>query len=323
MNAPLTPHQDRLVALRRAIFGVGIGGILLAALLSFVLSRSLSRPLLEMNSAARAMAAGDFSRKVEVRTGDEIGLLANSLNTLSGQLQEKIFTLERLDETRKDFVAGISHELRTPLAIMQGYAEALQDNIAETEEERQEQINSIMEEIQRLKRLVAELLDLRGIETGQQRFELSQVEILPVIEKSIEKMKTLAQEKGVILESSFAEQLPLVKSNPDRLEQVMINLLDNAITYTPGGGKVEVKVSSSSGHVLVQVVDGGPGIPVDEQELVWEKFYKVDKSRTRSAGGTGLGLSILKRLVEHMGGEIRVSNAGGSGAVFSFTLIPG
>lgn len=316
ISAPLTPYEDRLADYQRVILNVGIGGIILATFLSLLLSRSLSRPLIQMNNVARGLAAGDFSRKVEVKTRDEIGVLASSLNTLSGQLQDKIQALERLDNTRKDFVASISHELKTPLTIMQGYAEALQDNLAETEEERQEHISCIIDEIQRLKRLVAELLDLRRIEMGQEIIELKQMDIVPVLMKSIDKMKTVALEKGITLEGKLPASIPYVELNPDRLEQVMINLLDNAIRHTPPGGIVKVDVSGAGKFIEIRVADSGPGIPESELELIWEKFYKVDKSRTRNGGGTGLGLAIVKRLIENMCGTVTVSSTEGKGTTF-------
>lgn len=320
LSAPLTPYEDRLADFQRVILNVGIGGIILATFLSLLLSRSLSRPLIQMNTVARGLAAGDFSRKVAVITEDEVGILARSLNTLSGQLQEKIQALERLDNTRKDFVASISHELKTPLTIMQGYAEALQDNLAETEEERQEHISCIIDEIQRLKRLVAELLDLRRIEMGQERIELRQLDAVPILIKSMDKMKTMACEKGIFLEGIFPEGLPHVKSNPDRLEQVMMNLLDNAIRHTPQGGTVKVDVSGANNCIAIRVTDSGPGIPESELDLIWEKFYKVDKSRARTGGGTGLGLAIVKRLIENMGGSVSVSSIMGRGTTFLISL---
>ncbi|MEW5954723.1 MAG: ATP-binding protein [Bacillota bacterium] len=320
VSAPLTPYEERLAELHRVIVYVGIGGILLATLLSFLLSRSLSRPLIQMNNVARGLAAGDFSQQVEVKSEDEIGVLAQSLNTLSKQLQEKIEDLERLDNTRRDFVAGISHELRTPLTIMQGYAEALQDNIAETEEERQEYISYIINEIQRQKRLVAELLDLRRIESGQDKIELQQMDALPVIKRALDRIKTIAKEKGIVMPWFCPADLPPLLANRDRLEQVMLNLLDNAIRHTPEGGVVEVKAGVQDDFVVIEVADSGPGIPGDELELIWEKFYKIDKSRSRAGGGTGLGLAIVKRIVENMGGSVHVSSSYGQGARFIVSL---
>ena len=320
LSFPLTPYENQLANLQRVILGVGMGGIVLATLLSLFLSRSLSRPLIQMNNVARGLAAGDFSRKIQVRTKDEIGVLADSLNALSGQLQEKIKALDRLDNTRKDFVASISHELRTPLTVMQGYAEALQDNLAETEEERQECIDCIIDEIQRLKRLVGELLDLRRIETGQEKIDLKIFNILPIINKSMDKMSKMALLKGITMNGAISDEIPAVRSNPDRLEQVMINLLDNAIRHSPVGSEVEVAVESEENVVVIRIKDSGPGISEDDIDLIWEKFYKVDKSRTRTGGGTGRGLSIVRRIVENMGGNVSVDSTPGQGTTFNFTL---
>ncbi len=320
ISAPLISYENRLADYQRMILNIGIGGIVLATLLSLLLSRSLSRPLIQMNTVARGLAAGDFSHKVEVKTEDEVGVLAHSLNSLSEQLQEKIRALERLDNTRKDFVASISHELRTPLTVMQGYAEALQDNLAETEEERQEHIYYIIDEIQRLRRLVAELLDLRRIESGQDRIELQRLDPLPVLMKSMDKMKVLADEKVVCLTSSISGAIPSVRSNPDRLEQVMINLLENAVRHTRRGGTVNTVALTEGNYIAVSVTDSGTGIPEKELDLIWEKFYKIDKARTRTGGGTGLGLAIVKRIVENMGGTVSVSSIENTGTTFTFTL---
>ena len=313
--------EGQISEYQRVILNVGIGGIILATILSLVFSRSLSRPLVQMNRVARALARGDFSRKVAVKSGDEIGVLANSLNILSNDLQEKIAALEALDQTRKDFVAGVSHELRTPLTIIQGYAEALNDNVAESEDERRECIEGIVEETGRLKRLVFDLLDLRRIESGQENVDILEFDITPIIFDTVEKMRPFAEQKNISLNLETHEKMPPVLANPDRLKQIMLNLLENALRYTPPGGKIIVNTRHLGELIRVGVTDSGPGIPAAEQELVWEKFYKVDKSRTRrDGGGTGLGLAIVRRLVEKMGGSISLESTPGKGTTFFFTL---
>ena len=313
--------EGEMSALQKVFVNGGIGGIVLATLLSFLFSRSLSRPLINMNRAAQALARGDFSRKVTVKSEDEIGVLANSMNALSDQLQEKIAALERLDQIRKDFVAGVSHEMRTPLTIIQGYAEVLQDNVAESEEDRRECVDGIVEEAGRLKRLVHDLLDLRRIESGQESIELYSFDATPALQRSVDKMKSLAERKGINLSLKVTDGLPDILANQDRLEQVMINLIENAIRHTPSGGKVNVEATMVNGFIRINVADSGPGIPETEQDLIWEKFYKVDKSRARSeGGGTGLGLAIVKRLVENMGGSVGLESVPGRGATFYFIL---
>jgi len=306
---------------QKVIVNVGVGGITLATFLSLLFSRSLSRPLIQMKSVALGLSGGDFSKKVEVRSGDEMGDLAASLNKLSDELQEKIAALERLDKTRKDFVAGVSHELRTPLTIIQGYAEALQDNVAGSEEERRECIAGIVSESGRIKRLISDLLDLRRIESGQEHIELRDFNAMPVMADTVDKMRVLAEGKGVELSLDVTGSLPPVRANPDRLEQIVTNLVENALRFTPRGGRIGVYVYREGPFACVKVTDSGPGVPPDQQDLIWEKFYKVDKSRARNdVGGTGLGLATVKRLVENMGGSVGVESVPGQGATFNFRM---
>jgi len=320
LSAPLAPIEERIAELQTITRYAGLVGIILATFLSLLFSRTLSRPLLNMNRAARAMARGDYSRLVAVKTKDEIGLLAESLNSLAEELQEKIAALERLDKTRRDFVANVSHELRTPLSIMQGYTEALIDGMAGTEADRKKYLANIHEEILRLRRLVTEILDLRRIEVGRVEMELKEISLTEIAGRVINKLQSLADEKKISLSLNFAPGLPNLHADPDRLEQVFINLLDNAIRVTPVGGLVEVVIKDLKEKVRVLISDNGPGIPQEEQPLIWERFYKVDKSRTRKSGGTGLGLAIVKEIIEAHGGSIEILSLPGAGSTFAFTL---
>ncbi|MCL6479053.1 MAG: HAMP domain-containing histidine kinase [Peptococcaceae bacterium] len=163
---------------------------------------------------------------------------------------------------------------------------------------------------------------MRRIESGWESIELGDFDAAPVLMKSVDKMRTLAERKNIDLSLEVEEKLPVLKANPDRLEQVMINLIENALRFTPMGGSTIVRAVRADGFVKVSVTDSGPGIPGEEQELIWEKFYKVDKSRARKdGGGTGLGLAIVKRLVEKMGGSVGVESIPGKGTTFYFTLM--
>lgn len=319
-SAPLGPLEERVVELQRITLFAGLVGIILATFLSLFFSRTISRPLLNMNKSAQAMSKGDYSRRVEVKSEDEMGLLAGSLNTLAAELQQKITALEQQDQTRRKFVANVSHELRTPLSIIQGYTEALIDGMASSEAERKKYLANIHEEVLRLSRLVAEILDLRRIESGRVEMETKEVMLTRIVERVVDRFQTLAAEKKINLSQGIFHGQSLVHADPDRLEQVLINLLDNAIQNTPAEGKVEVFIQDSGDKLEVSVRDNGPGIAYEEQSLIWERFYKVDKSRTRSGGGTGLGLAIAKEIVEAHGGSIEVTSKPGEGSTFSFTI---
>ena len=320
LSAALGPLEDRIQDLQRVTHYAGLGGVIFATFLSLLFSRSLSRPLLKMNQSARAMARGDYSRRVEVKSNDEIGLLSKSLNSLATELQDKIATLEKQDQTRREFVANVSHELRTPLSIMQGYTEALIDEMAGSEAERQKYLGNIHEEILRLRRLVGEILDLQKIEAGWQGTKMGEVSLSVIAERVADKFQTRAEEKKIHLAKNFTPAMSKIYANPDRLEQVLINLLDNAIRVTPDGGEVKIEVNERPSEFYVAVGDTGPGIPPEEQSFIWERFYKVDKSRTRTGGGTGLGLAIVKEIVEAHGGTIELASELGRGSVFSFVI---
>jgi two-component system sensor histidine kinase ResE len=228
----------------------------------------------------------------------------------------------RLDKLRKDFVANVSHELRTPLAMLQGYSEALMDDIAETPEERREIAQVINEESQRMSRLVNELLDLARMEAGHVRIMPVEKSPYDLFGRVIRKFQGLAKDQQIQLASGIEEGLPDVVWDPDRIEQVLTNLIDNAIRHTPAGGTVTLRVSRIEEEtLLLEVEDTGSGIAEEDLPFVFERFYKADKARTRGqSGGTGLGLSIVKHLVQAHGGNVSVRSRLGEGTVFMVEL---
>ncbi|WP_124727293.1 ATP-binding protein [Staphylospora marina] len=228
----------------------------------------------------------------------------------------------RLDKLRKDFVANVSHELRTPLAMLQGYSEALMDDIAETPEERREIAQVINEESRRMSRLVNELLDLARMEAGHVRIKPVRKSPHELLGWVLRKFHGLAKEQNIELNSQIADDLPEVVWDPDRIEQVLTNLIDNAIRHTPAGGTVTLRARLTEEHrVVLEVQDTGSGIPEEDLPFVFERFYKADKARTRGqSGGTGLGLSIVRHLVQAHGGRVSVRSRQGEGTVFTVEL---
>lgn len=223
----------------------------------------------------------------------------------------------RLDKLRKDFIANVSHELRTPLAMLQGYSEAMVDDIAATPEERKEMARVIYEETRRMGRLVNDLLDLARMEAGS--FQLDRQEIDPVAwtDRLLRKFSALAREQGIALKAEAVGEIGPLRVDPDRLEQILTNLLDNAFRYTPPGGTIRVRLRDEGGGVWIEVADTGVGIPEEDLPFIFERFYKADKARTRGQAGTGLGLAIVKSLVEAHGGSITVSSKVGEGTRFT------
>ncbi len=227
----------------------------------------------------------------------------------------------RLEAMRREFVANVSHELRTPLTYLQGYAEAILDGLAASREEEEKYLSIILDETLRLRRLVNDLLDLALIEAGQLALDKEAVAMQELIEQVREKLLPLATDKGVKLVTVQPEKLPPVWGNPDRLQQILINLLNNALRYTPAGGTITVETAWAGAEVLtVSVRDTGTGIAPSDLPYIFERFYKKEKARTRSSAGTGIGLAIVKGLVEAHGGEIKVTSQLGQGTTFTLTL---
>ncbi|MFC3882765.1 ATP-binding protein [Bacillus songklensis] len=227
----------------------------------------------------------------------------------------------RLDKMRKDFIANVSHELRTPIAMLQGYSEAIVDDIASTDEEKKEIAQVIYDESLRMGRLVNELLDLARMEAGHIQLNVADVSIAEFSERIVRKFQGLAKEKRV---SVTLEKKALSNDgatfDPDRMEQVLTNLIDNAIRHTQEGGKVVLHVGNDETELLLKVQDNGAGIPEEDLPFVFERFYKADKARTRGKSGTGLGLAIAKNIVEAHGGVISVYSKLGEGTTFSISL---
>lgn len=227
----------------------------------------------------------------------------------------------KLEKLKSDFIANVSHELRTPIAMLQGYSEAIIDGVVTTEEERIDMIRVIYDESQRMSRLVTDLLDLARMESGHMSLYKEDVPLVAVIERMTHKFDQTAKEKHVHLriETDFSDKT-LISIDEDRIEQVLTNLIDNAIRHTPADGSVTVSMVNEQNYAKIQIKDTGQGIPQDDLPYVFERFYKADKARTRSKGGTGLGLAITKNIVEAHNGRISVDSVEQQGTIFTFYL---
>lgn len=226
----------------------------------------------------------------------------------------------RLDKLRKDFIANVSHELRTPIAMLQGYSEAIIDDIAATDEEKKEMAKVIYDESLRMGRLVNDLLDLARMEAGHITLNYETVQLAPYIERIIRKFQGLAKEKQIDLSAEFDNEDIRIRMDPDRIEQVLTNLIDNAIRHTDQNGAVKIIAEQNGGGVTIHVQDSGTGIPEEDLPFVFERFYKADKARTRGRSGTGLGLAIAKNIVEAHKGTISVHSKLHEGTTFTFHL---
>jgi len=295
------------------LLAAGVVATVAAGLASLLVSRRLVEPLRYVLAATSRVASGRYGERVPVRDADELGELSQSFNAMARALEEA-------ERRRMEVISDVSHELRTPLSTLRGYVEGLAEGVVEPS---QETWTLLYAEFERLGRLVDDLRRLSRAEAGQ--LDLSMAPMAPeeAVRLAVGGMLPLFDEKSVQLKSAVPEDLPSVLADVDRIVQVLSNLLSNALRHTPDGGRVVVKAEASGEEVAFEVTDTGTGIAPEHLERVFERFYRVDKSRSRgeARGGSGVGLAISRALVEAMGGRIRVESPGlGEGATFVFTL---
>jgi signal transduction histidine kinase len=282
----------------------------IALLLSRWLARGMTQPLRDMAKAARKMETGDYSQRVFTRSRDEVGQLAEAFNTMSAEL-------EQLEQLRRDLVANVSHELKTPIAALRAHLENLLDGVERPDPET---LEVMLAQSERLGRLVNQLLDLSRFESGDVPLRREPMELAPLVAEVLSEIDVARSGRGVTVESDLPADLPAVLADRERIHQVLYNLLDNAVRFTPPGGRVDVRASRVDGHCEVRVVDTGVGIERQHLPRLFERFYRVDQARSREDGGTGIGLAIARWVVEAHGGRIRVESRPGKGSTFMFDL---
>lgn len=285
-----------------------------ALLVSLFVSRRIAEPIKRMVAATRRVAAGRYTERVPVapaNAGDELGALAAGFNAMAA-------SLEHTEERRIALIGDISHELRTPVATLEGYLEGLLDGVVAPRPETWALLHG---EAGRLRRLVDDLQELSRAEAHQVVLAPQPVAPGAIIRGAIDRLAAQFAESGLTLQHEEPAHLPTIWADPDRAIQVLTNLLTNALRYTPAPGRVTVTAEHDARAVTFRVTDSGIGFPPEEAARLFERFYRVDKSRSRALGGSGIGLTIARALVEAMGGQIAASSPGpGQGSTFSFTL---
>jgi signal transduction histidine kinase len=294
---------------RYLLWGAALA-ISIALILTFLLSRRILSPIRTLGTTARRLGKGDFSQRVHIQDRGEVGELANTFNSMADDL-------ERTEKLRRSMVADIAHELRTPLSNVSGYLEAIRDDVIKPDTST---IGSLSEEVDLLSRLVDDLQELALADAGELKLAKQPEDISQLIEQAVKAIQTKVLNKGQQITVDIAEKLPPINIDYHRISQVVHNLLENAIKYTPGEGKIIVSAAQQGKFIRINVADNGEGIPAEDLPNMFERFYRVDKSRARHAGGSGLGLTIAKRLVEAHGGSISVASELAKGSCFSFTL---
>ncbi len=307
LSAPLSGIEETIAQVSLLFLYSGGIGVVIAGILAFSLSKTLTRPLLKLNRAALNMASGDFRCKIDEEPDNEIGGLIKSFNYSVEQVEQTLEEQKRLEKLRRNLVANVSHELKAPLSSIRGFSELMLDGLI-SEEEKEKYLGVILDNSVHLSRIVDDLLKLSHLESGQMSLKVEDISPRKMVERSFESMKVRGDEKGVSLHLEVPDDLPTVRGDRYRLHEVLINLLDNAIEFTPAGGDVWIRAYTKGSWMVLEVADTGRGIPQEDLPNIFERFYKIDKSRNRSSKGSGLGLAIARQLVELHQGEIEAES---------------
>ncbi|TVQ35099.1 MAG: HAMP domain-containing protein [Spirochaetaceae bacterium] len=303
-------RRDLARSINFFIFWGGVLAVVAALVLTTLLARRISAPVRLLVDATRRIGEGDFGRRIELRDRSELGQLADAFNGMADDLQ-------RASALRKNFVADTAHELRTPLSNIRGYVEAVEDGLVAPAEA----IAAVKEDTLLLHRLVEDLQELAQVDAGALKLVRQRGGLMPLVQRAFAAAASQARSQGVELRvETPPEALPPVLVDTQRFAQVMQNLLENALTHTDTGGVVSATLRAAGDTIELSLCDTGSGIPSEELERVFDRFYRMDKSRSRATGGSGLGLTICRYLIEAHGGTIRAANRKTGGTCFFITL---
>jgi signal transduction histidine kinase len=321
MVASIEASHDAYLTSRHAVIAFAVVSIGLALLLGYGISSSLINPVTQMEARMNEIAAGDFSKRVDVPNRDELGVLAANLNRMSDELGRVYGQLEATSRHKSEFLANMSHELRTPLNAVIGFSEVLQEKMfGDLNEKQLEYVHDIHASGRHLLSLINDILDLSKIESGKMELELTQVHLPSTLDGTLTLVRERAVRHGLEVQLSVDEKIGETVADERKVRQILLNLLSNAVKFTPDGGKIDVRATRSDDNVEISVSDTGIGIAQEDQEAIFEEFRQVGSDYARKREGTGLGLTLARKFVELHGGRIWVRSEIGRGSTFTFTL---
>lgn len=315
-------QQGIIDQIRIVIWLSGFGIALVAAICAYMLVRSIIQPLNTLTVAVERMKRGQYTNRVpETTSQDELGLLSQTFNEMADKIESDVNELRHQDQMRRDLIANIAHDLATPLTAIQGLSEALADDVVSDPEIRQETVQRIGREVQRLRRMVGEVRQMTQMEAGQIRMDLAPLDLHALADETVIVSEPECEQMGITIQNTVPSGIPLVEADSDRVTQVLLNLLDNARHHTQRDGRIQISATQREGSVVVTVSDTGVGINSADLPHIFERFYRADRSRTtQSGGGSGLGLAIVKAIVNAHGGQVWAESAPGQGTQVHFTL---
>jgi signal transduction histidine kinase len=311
VSVPTTPNRNNM---QQTFLGTVQQGLIISALVTLlialglggILITSFTQPIRKLVDGTEKIASGELGYQVDIKSGDELGRLAVSFNNMS-------LDLERADRQRKQMTADIAHDLRTPLSILHGYTEAISEGKVAGD---QEIFEAMYGQTRHLHYLIEDLRTLSLLDSDELNFQVEEIDPLRILKQTQTAFHPLAAKKGLTINLELPEKLPKVKLDPDRLTQILGNLIDNAINILHTGGTIWIAAREESEKLIIEVKDDGPGIAKIDLPFIFDRHYKIDPSRGQVGGSSGLGLAISKKLVEAQGGEISVKSKPGEGTVF-------
>ncbi|MCB2288944.1 HAMP domain-containing histidine kinase [Clostridium sp. CS001] len=308
ISLPLAPVNDTASILKVQLFYITLILLFTALIFAYFLSRSFTRPILEITKVSEEMASGNFSVKIKSKNRDEIGRLASTINYMGEELS-------KIEQLRRDLIANVSHELRTPLSLIRGYAETIRDVTGDFPEKREKQLGIIIEESERLGLIVNDILDLSQIQAGYVNLNKTQFNINILLKRVIKKFEILSEKNGVDIDLETHGDV-IVEADEIRIEQVMYNLVNNAFNHTERSGHIVIKAIENEESIRIEVADTGIGISEEDLNHIWDRFYKADKIENLKATGTGIGLTIVKTILESQNFKYGVESTKGIGTMF-------
>lgn len=319
IGIPEREMSEPIRQMRWVIYSGMLFSILLAALASWIVSSRITKPIRQIARGARTIAEGDLDHRIVVRQRTELGDLAEDVNRMAERLRAQIQELRRLAQLQNEFLGNVSHEVKNPLFALQGYVEALGSGQL-SPEQRREFAQRALRNVERLNRLFSDLIEISRLEYREDVLHWEVFDFQELVREAAETVLARAQEKG--LQLHYENPSTFVRGDRARLQQVLVNLVENAVAYTDRG-HIWVRLIPKGDRVLVEVEDTGRGIPAEHVPRIFDRFYRVDRARSRREGGTGLGLSIAKKIVEAHGSRIEVHSEPGRGSRFWFALQTG
>ena len=321
LSAPAAELRASSAELRNILIAVGV--LLLGAVagVTVPLARRITGQLSDMANTARLITRGALSERASVRSEDELGMLAAALNEMAQKLNTDIEKLQKLERVRSEFLGNVSHELRTPIFAIQGFLETLLDGAIDDPAVNRDFLEKAHRHAERLNALLHDLIEISRIESGEMKMSFRYLDVRAFLQAMTEEMRGKAEQKNITLTfTGDGGGNDEAYGDRERLRQVMVNLIDNAIKYTDAGGRVGISCRPAADRCEISVQDTGCGIPREHLSRIFERFYRVDRDRSRDVGGTGLGLAIVKHIVEAHGGTMRVESVVGEGSTFTFSL---